>query len=180
MISKNINNSHLFLQHLRSLTFYFISESVEKSERVSIIQQILDMSPNLAQLKLHWRDFRHCSQTYSNLKQLHLQLHRLRVEPKQYINVRRLAELAPNLRSLETSGANIMYNENLVPFVLKIIRRFHRLVYLTLNKHSEYRSKEEKKIMFREKLLEAGHNHLFNSNNIRICLDLRDDLYIWL
>ena len=87
---------------------------------MTIVQQILDASPNLSHLVVAWKDFHNCSQTYSNLKHVHLLLDRLYPEPKEYVNAHRLSQLAPHLCRLETSGANII-NENLVEFVLKII-----------------------------------------------------------
>ncbi len=170
----------LWLHHLRSVTFNIKSGSIERSQRVAIVKQILDASPNLTHLVVAWKDFRHCSQTYSNLKHVHLILDRLYPEPKQHFNVHRLTQLAPHLCSLETSHATIMFNENLVEFVLKIIHRFDQLVYLILNKDSLYRSKEEEKIIFKDKLIAAGHGRLFDCNNIQINFPRRDELCIWL
>lgn len=111
---------------------------------------------------------------------MHLILDRIYPEPKQHFDVRRLTQLAPHLCSLETSGANIMLDENLVKFVLKIIRQFDQLVYLTLNKNGLYKSKENKKVIFKETLIAAGHNRLFDCNNIQIQFYTHDALYIWL
>jgi hypothetical protein len=164
------------------MTFDFESESelIKRSQRVSIIKQILDTSPNLSHLVVAWKDFRKCSRTYSNLRHVHLLLDRLYPEPKQHVNVHRLAQLAPHLCYLETSDAYITFNENLVKFVLKIICRFHYLVNLTLNKDSLYRSEEKKKIMFKESLIAAGHGRLFDRNNIQIEFPRYDRLCIWL
>ena len=180
MVSRYFGKHTLFLQHLRSLKFYFYPRSIEKSQRISIVKLVLSISPHLSRLHVDWKDFRHCSQTYPNLKYLHLVLVRLRIEPKQHIDVRRLTQLAPRLCSLETSCANMTFNENLLTFVLIIIRNFNQLVHLTLNKHSLYRSKVEEKMMFKEKLLAAGHDHVFDSTNIRIEFGHYDDIYIWL
>jgi len=73
-----------------------------------------------------------------------------------------------------------MFYENRVEFVLKIIHQFHQLVYLILNKGSLYPSKEEIKMMFKEKLISTGHNRLFDCNNIRIRFSLNNELCIWL
>ncbi|CAF1359079.1 unnamed protein product [Rotaria magnacalcarata] len=180
MASNCALSGNLFLRHLRSMTFDFELMSIKRSATVAIVKQILDVSPNLSDLVIDWSDFCHCSQTYSNLKHLHLILDRIYPEPKQHFDVRRLAQLAPHLCSLETSGANIMLDENLVKFVLKIIRQFDQLVYLTLNKNSLYKSKENKKVIFKETLIAAGHNRVFDCNNIRIQFYTRDALYIWL
>ncbi|CAF1315387.1 unnamed protein product, partial [Didymodactylos carnosus] len=153
MTSDYCSSCNLLLYSLRSMSFNFKSKSIKRSDRVSIVKQILNIIPNLSHLEIEWEDFRHCSQTYSNLKHVHLVLDRFYPEPKQHFNVRRLTQLAPHLHSLETSNANIMFHENLVEFVLKIIRQFHQLVHLILNKDSLYPSKEEIKTMFKEKLI---------------------------
>jgi hypothetical protein len=162
------------------MTFDSKLHSFGRSYRVAIVKQILDASPNLSHLEIEWNDFRRCSKTYTNLKHVHLVLDRVSPVPSQHFNVRRLTELAPNLCRLETSFANIMLDEHLVAFVLKIIRRFPRLVYLTLNKGSLYPSKEEKKIMFKEKLIAAGHGRAFDYNSVEIDFGLRDEVSIWL
>jgi hypothetical protein len=162
------------------MTFDSKLHSFGRSYRVAIVKQILDASPNLSHLEIEWDVFRRCSKTYTNLKHVHLVLDRVSPVPKQHFNVRRLTELAPNLCRLETSFANIMFNEHLVEFVLKIIRRFPRLVYLTLNKGSLYPSKEEKKIVFKEKLIAAGHGRFFDCNNIQIRFFYCHRLSIWL
>jgi hypothetical protein len=170
----------LWLYNLRSMTFDFESESINRVERVSIVKQILDASPNLSHLEINWNDFRHCSRTYSNLKHVHLLLDRLRPEPKQHFNVDELAQLAPHLCCLGTSGASIMFNDNLVEFILKIIRRFQQLAYLALNTKNIYKSKDEKKIMFKERLTAAGNGQLFNCNDTQIEFLRYDELRIWL
>jgi hypothetical protein len=53
-------------------------------------------------------------------------------------------------------------------------------VYLTLNKGSLYPSKEEKKIMFKEKLIAAGYGRAFDYNSVEIDFGLRDEVSIWL
>jgi hypothetical protein len=180
MTSSCPSSYNLLFHHLRSMTFNFNFKPIERAERVSAVKQILDGSPNLSHLEVEWNDFRHCSQTYSNLKHVHLVLDRLSPEPKQHFNVRRLTQLAPNLSCIETSGAIIMLSDNLVEFVLKVIRRFHQLVYLILNKDGLYPFKEEKKIMFKEKLIAAGHGRLFDYKNIRIRFPGHNELCIWL
>ena len=106
------------------MSFDFERKYIKSTDRVFIVKQILDITPNLSHLKIDWEDFRHCSKTYSNLKHLHLVLDRTYPEPKKYFNIRRLTQLTPHLHSLETSNANIMFYEHLLGFVLKIIRQF--------------------------------------------------------
>ncbi|CAF1343961.1 unnamed protein product [Rotaria sordida] len=170
----------LLFRHLRSLTFNFLSKSISKLERVTIIKQILDASPNLSHLVVPWEDFRECSHSYLNLRHVNLILERLYPEPIEYFNVDRLAQLAPYLCSLETSREIIKLNENLVQFIWKIIHRFDQLVYLIVNKDCLYRSKHEKQKIFEERLLAVGHNQLFNCNNIKIEFRRYDELRIWL
>jgi hypothetical protein len=179
MASSQPSSYGLLLNYLRPMTFDFTSETIERSQRVAIVKQVLDISPNLSHLVVAWDDLRRCSQTYSNLKHIHLLLERLYPEPKQHVNVRRLNQLAPHICCLETSGASIMFNQNLVQFVLKIICRFQQLVNLTLNKDSLYRSEENKKVMFKESLIVAGSGRLFDGDNIHIEFPIYDKLCIW-
>jgi hypothetical protein len=53
-------------------------------------------------------------------------------------------------------------------------------MYLTLNKDSLYPSKEEKKIMFKERLIAAGNGQSFDCNNIQVEFPGYDQLCIWL
>lgn len=107
-------------------------------------------------------------------------LTRFRTEPKQHVNVRRLTQLAPRLCSLVTSSALITYDENLLKFLLKIIRNFNQLIHLAINKDVPYHAKQNRKIMFREKLLATGHGRVFDSTNIRVKCGFYEDLDIWL
>jgi hypothetical protein len=161
------------------MTFNFDPDSISSSQRVLIVQQILHASPNLSHLVVAWKDFLHCSQTYSNLKHLHLLLARIRPKPKEHVDINRLFQLTPNLCRLETGRVN-MFNENLIEFILNILGRFHQLVNLTLNKKCLYRSKQSQKMMFKESLIEAINGRLFDSNNIQIKLYMSDILSIWL
>ncbi|CAF2736744.1 unnamed protein product [Rotaria sp. Silwood2] len=180
MTSDYLSNCNLLLYHLRSMSFDFERKYIKSTDRVFIVKQILDITPNLSHLKIDWEDFRHCSKTYSNIKHLHLVLDRIYPEPKKYFNIRRLTQLTPHLHSLETSNANIMFYEHLLGFVLEIIRQFHQLVYLILNKDGRYPAKEEIKTTFKEKLIATGHNQSFDCNNIRIEFSHLNELYIWL
>jgi hypothetical protein len=68
------SSGNLLFYHLRSMSFNLQSKSIKRTDRVSIVKQILDITPNLSHLEIEWEDFRHCSQTYSNLKHVHLVL----------------------------------------------------------------------------------------------------------
>ncbi|CAF4370042.1 unnamed protein product, partial [Rotaria sordida] len=81
---------------------------------------------------------------------------------------------------LEISGAYLMFNENLVQFIFKIIHRFGQLVYLTLNKDDLYKSKDDKKILFKRRLIEIDNGRLFRSNDIQIVFPQLDKLCIWI
>ncbi|CAF4656393.1 unnamed protein product, partial [Rotaria magnacalcarata] len=59
---------------------------------------------------------------------------RVHSKDEPYFNVHQLTQLAPHLRRLETGGTNIMLNTDLVNFVLEIIREFHQLIELAINK----------------------------------------------
>ncbi|CAF4137151.1 unnamed protein product [Rotaria magnacalcarata] len=172
--------SGLLLRHLRSITFNFKPDSTQNTVRIMIVEQILDASPNLSHLVTAWKDFRHCSKSYSNLKHLRLIVDRVHSKDVQYFNVRQLTQLVPHLRRLETGGTNIMLNTDLVNFVLEIIREFHQLIELAINKGNLYESKEQIRNTFKESLITAVRNGLFDCNNIRIDLCFRDWLYVWL
>ncbi|CAF3575226.1 unnamed protein product [Rotaria socialis] len=172
--------SDLLLRHLRSMTFNFEPDSTQNTVRIMIVEQILDASPNLSHLVTAWKDFRHCSKSYSNLKHLRLIVDRVHSNDEQYFNVHQLTQLAPHLRCLETGGTNIMLNTDLVNFVLEIIREFHQLIELAINKGNLYESKEQIRNTFKEPLITAVRNGIFDCNNVRIDLCFRDWLYVWL
>ncbi|CAF1095545.1 unnamed protein product [Adineta steineri] len=180
-IPSDIADGNLSLNYLHSLNFNFESMPIQSSQRVAIVQHLLNASPNVSHLAVAWEDFRNMSHTYSNLRHIHLLLdHVLYPQPKEYIDIYRLTQLTPNIRRFETSGGNIMFNENTIEFVLNLIRRFRQLVTLTLNKGTYYQSKEKQKIMFLESLIAAGNGKLFDINNIQIKLYSCNVLHIWL
>jgi hypothetical protein len=180
MISNYPSSSPSLLNHLRSMSFQFETERMKEAERVYIVKQILDSSPNLSHIEIDWNDFRHFSKRYSNLQHVHLFLDRLCRTAKEPFNIDRLNELVPNLYCLEISGGYLMFNENLVQFIFKIIHRFHQLVYLTLNKNDLYQSKDDKKILFKQRLIEIDNGQLFHCNEMQIRFTLLDRLYIWI
>ncbi|CAM2728191.1 unnamed protein product [Rotaria socialis] len=180
MISKYPSSCRLSFNHLRSMTFKSKTERIKEAERVYIVKQILDSSPNLSHIEIEWNEFRHCSQRYSNLQHVHLLLDRLCRQAKEPFDIDRLNQLAPNLCCLEISGGYLIFNENLLQFIFKIIRRFDQLVYLTLNKKDLYRSKPANKIIFKERLIEIDNGQLFHSKDIQIRFPQLDRLYIWI
>ncbi|CAF1322814.1 unnamed protein product [Rotaria sordida] len=99
--------------------------------------------------------------------------------PKHYFDIHRLNEIVPHLYLLETSDAIMKQNEYLVEFILNISHQFDQLIYLVLNKNCRYRSKNEKKIMFRDKLITATHDQIFHGNNIHFQFHINDELRIW-
>ncbi|CAF4361844.1 unnamed protein product [Rotaria magnacalcarata] len=180
MISKYPSSCRLSFNHLRSMTFKSKTERIKEAERVYIVKQILDSSPNLLHIEIEWNDFRHCSQRYSNLQHVHLLLDRLCCQAKEPFDIDRLNKLAPNLCCLEISGGYLIFNENLLQFIFKIIHRFDKLVYVTLNKKDLYRSKPANKIIFKERLIEIDNGRLFHSKDIQIRFPQLDRLYIWI
>ncbi|CAF2960608.1 unnamed protein product [Rotaria sp. Silwood2] len=179
MMSKCDSHWNLSLNHIRSITFNIQSNSIKKCERIAMVKRILDVSPNISSLVIAWRDFRHCSRKYLNLKHVHLLLNGFHENPKHYFDIHRLNEIVPHLYLLETSDAVMKQNENLVEFILNISHQFDQLVHLILNKNSRYRSKNEQKIMFRDKLIAATHDQIFNGNNIHFQFHINDELRIW-
>jgi len=153
---------------------------MEKKQRITMIERILDASPKLAFLAVSWKDFRHCSRKYLNLRHVHLMLNGVYNNPNRYFDIHRLNELAPHLYSLETSDAVMMLNKYLIKFILNINHRFDQLVHLVLNKNCLYRSKDEKKIIFIDKLIAATHDQIFHGNNIHFQFRRYDELRIWL
>ncbi|CAF2100591.1 unnamed protein product [Rotaria magnacalcarata] len=180
MISNYPSSCRLSFNHLRSMTFKSKTERIKEAERVYIVKQILDSSPNLSHIETEWNGFRHCSQRYSNLQHVHLLLERLCRQAKEPFDIDRLNQLAPNLCCLEISGGYLIFNENLSQFIFKIIRRFDQLVYLTLIKNDLYRSKPGTKIFFKERLIEIDNGRLFHSKDIQITFPQLDRLYIWI
>ncbi|CAF1088095.1 unnamed protein product [Rotaria sp. Silwood1] len=180
MISNYPSSCYLLLNHLRSMTFKSKTDRIKEAERVYIVKQILDSSPNLSHVEIEWNDFRHCSQRYSNLQHVHLLLDRLCRQAKEPFDINRLNELAPNLCCLEISRACLIFNENLLQFIFKIIHRFDQLVYLTLNKKDFHKSKDANKIIFKERLIEIDNGRLFHSKDIQIRFPHLDRLYIWI
>ncbi|CAM4796653.1 unnamed protein product [Rotaria magnacalcarata] len=162
------------------MTFKSKTERIKEAERVYMVKQILDSSPNLSHIETEWNGSRHCSQRYSNLQHVHLLLERLCRQAKEPFDIDRLNQLAPNLCCLEISGGYLIFNENLSQFIFKIIRRFDQLVYLTLIKNDLYRSKPGTKIFFKERLIEIDNGRLFHSKDIQITFPQLDRLYIWI
>ena len=162
------------------MVFNFESQSIASWQRVLIVQQILQASPNLSDLTVAWSDFVHCSQTYVRLKRVHLLLNRKCSEAKEHVNIDRLIELVPNLRQLETSCGYIILNDGLIEFILNIIHRLSRLMILELNKRSASRCKRPQKLAFQLSLKQAIDKHLPGYNNTRIQFSVSDWLCIWL
>ncbi|CAF0741225.1 unnamed protein product [Adineta steineri] len=170
---------NLSLNHIRSITFNIQSDSIQQCERIAMIEQILDASPNLSSLVIAWRDFQHCSQKYLNLKHLHLLLNGRFKNPKNYFDIHRLNELVPHLYTLETSDSVMMLNEKLIEFILNISHQFNQLVYLVLNKKCLNRSSSKKKLEFSDKLIAASHDQIFHGYNMHFQFYGYDELRIW-
>ena len=180
MTSIDSLNQNLFFNHLRSIVFKYPYEETESSHRVYVVQQMLHASPNLSDLVVAWKDFLHCSQTYSKLKYVYLLLDRKQAAANEPVHIDRLTQLVPNVCHLEIGGASVMFNEKIIEFLLNLIRGFRQLVHFKLNKNCLYRTKYEKKIIFKELLTKAIHERLFHCDNIQIDLHITDELLIWL
>jgi hypothetical protein len=179
MMLKCDSHWKLSLNSIRSITFNIQSNLIKKCERIAMVERILDASPNLSSLVIAWRDFRHCSRKYFNLKHVHLLLNGFHQNPKDYFDIDRLNEIVPHLYFLETSDAVIKQNQNLVEFILNISHQFDQLVHLILNKNSRYRSKNKTKLMFRDKLIAATHDQIFHGCNFHFQFHINDEIRIW-
>jgi hypothetical protein len=170
----------LRLSRLRSVTFTFDPISVVRSQRVYIIDQILDASPRLSHLVVAWNDLRHCSRPNTNVKHIQLELDHHCDMPNKHIHISRLFQLLPRVSYFETSGGNIAFNENLVKFVLKIINTFDQLVELTLNKESYCPVKPETQLTIQQAIFAANSERPLTSNTCQIIFPQRNKLRIWL
>ncbi|CAF4039957.1 unnamed protein product [Adineta steineri] len=179
MMSKCDSHWNLSLNHIRSITFNIRSDSIHQCERVAMIEQILGASPNLSSLVIAWRDFRHCSRKYFNLKYVHLLLSGKYKNPKHYFDIRRLNELVPHLYTLETSDSVMMLNKNLIEFILNISHQFNQLVHLVLNKNCLNGSRDKKELKFRDRLIAASHDQIFHGYNMRFRFYGYDELRFW-
>lgn len=180
MRSNQLSNCGFLFNYLRLMIFNFDSSRIERWQRTMIVEQILQASPNLSDLTVGWKDFVHCSRSYFQLQRIHLVLNQRCAEASRHINIDRLAALVPNLCYLKTSRGYMIFNENLVDFILNMIRRFNRLLKLGLNKGSPSRCKTPQKLIFQETLTKAINKYFSDCNTVRIQVVTSDYLFIWL
>lgn len=180
MKPSNFLSRGLSFHHLRSFTFNCGSTSANRLQRMSIVQQILDASPNLKHLVVAWRDLRYCSRTYPNLRHVHLVLDHSSYKDQKPFDIERLSSLAPSISRLETSLTNLIPDQNLVDFIWEIITRFRQLITLVFNKDSLYPSKEEEKRLFKQYFLETGRQRHYDCHTVHIHFRIRDEISIWL
>ncbi|CAF4014703.1 unnamed protein product [Rotaria magnacalcarata] len=179
----NVTNSlrsDLYFHRLRSVTFTFEYKSMKRSQRVYIIDHILNVSSGLSNLVVDWNDFRSCSCPNPNVRYVHFILKSNYDDPNAQIDVNHLFQLLPGICCFETSDRHIAFNQSLVNFVLKIINTFHQLVELTLNKEGWLPVKPEKQLAIKQAILAADNKRLFDSNTYQIIFPKGDKLTIWL
>lgn len=151
-----------------------------QSERVSIIDQILHVSPRLSHITVEWNDLRYCSRTNTSVKHLRLELYKKYDDPNLYIDINHLFQLLPSIRRLETSNGRIALNENLLKFIVKIVDTFHQLVQLIVNKEGLLPIQPETEIIIKQAIFNTGNKRLLNSDTCQITFARKNELRIWL
>ncbi len=162
------------------MSFVFENGVIRRSERACIIDRILHISPRVSQLTVEWEDLCLCSHSNTNVKHLRLILNKRCQDPNAYININYLVQLLPSICYLETSRANILFNENLVRFVVKIVDRIDQLVQLVLNRNGLISLDPEVAVSIEQEIFNTGNKRLLNSNMCQITFSLRNELRIWL
>ena len=120
------------------------------------------------------------SRVYANLTSLHLMLEHSTYKDRKPFDVDRLARLAPGLRRLATSVANLMPDQRLIDFIWEVIPRFLQLVHLVVNKNSLYPSKPAKRELFQQQFFATGEEHGYRYCTIDFRFRYRDEINIWL
>ena len=119
---------------LRSVIFDFEYKIIKQSDRTYIIDQILRVSPRLLKLTVEWEDLCLCSYSNTNVKHLNLFVNKRCKDPHVYININYLFQLLPNICCLEIGEIDLLFNENLVKYIVKIVDTIIKLIQLVLNK----------------------------------------------
>ena len=153
---------------------------MNESQRVSIVRRILEASPKTTHLAVEWCDLPDCLSSYSNLQSLHLILEHSTCRGRSPFDIERLAQLLPDLQHLETSAAVLMPDEKLVDFILDLIGRFRRLVYIVINKNCYYRSKPRKQIRFLRLFVAACEERGYDGSKIDLRFGRYDEINVWL
>ena len=156
------------------------SASMNESEYVSIVRQVLKASPNVRHLAIEVGCMPECSSVCPNLQSLHLILEHSMYKDQDPFDVDRFARLAPGLRRLETSVANLMLDQKLIDFILDIITGFRRLVHLVINKRSQYRSGPQKKEHFSQLFVSACEKRGYDGSMIDVRFGVYDEINVWL
>ena len=118
------------------------------------------------------------SRFYANLTSLHLMLEHSTYKDRKPFDVDRLARLAPGLRRLATSAANLMPDQRLIDFIWEVIPRFLQLVHLVVNKNSLYPSQTAKKDLFLRLFMATSESRGCNCNTINFCFCCHDEINI--
>lgn len=168
--------------YLRSINFHFLQSSLKQFERVSIMNKIFNLSPNVTHLTVLWPDFDCCSRILNHLKHIQLILDYSPIidRDRDPFDIHRLFQLTPNLLHLQTSTGNIFPDEKSIEFIWRIINQFHRLINLTINKNSLYSSKYEKKLRFKQLFIAEADNQHNHSKRFHVDFTINDEISICL
>ncbi|UJR06659.1 hypothetical protein I4U23_010945 [Adineta vaga] len=129
---------------------------------------------------LEWEDLCLCSYSNRNVKQLNLLVNKRCQDPNEYINNDYLFQLLSNISCLEICRINLLFNENLVKFIGKIVDTIIKLVQLVLNKNSLISIDSEISISIQQTIFNTGNKRLLNSNICQITFPRRNELRICL
>jgi len=168
IISTCHSHWNLSFNNLRSFIFDTDSILIEKSQRIIMLERILDTSPNLSSLAVSWEDFRHCSRQYFQLQQVRLLLDVSYNDSNNFFDIHRLNQLVPQLYVLETTRGIMKQNEYLIGFILKICEHLPQLIHLIINKNSALKSKITSKRIFMRNLTAATQDKMFHGHKIHL------------
>ncbi|UJR18601.1 hypothetical protein I4U23_005508 [Adineta vaga] len=163
---------------LRSVIFNFEYNVMKQSDCVYIIDQILRSSPRLQKLTVEWEDLRLCSSSNRNIKHLSLLVNERCQDPTEYINIDYLFQLLPNISCLEIGRIDLLFNEDFVKFIVKIVDTIIKLVQLVLNKNGLIPIDPEIPILIQQEIFNTGNKRLFNSHICQITFPRRNELRI--
>ena len=147
---------------------------------MSIAARVLDTASRVTDLNMKWSDLPDQSRAYANLTSLHLILEHSIYKERKPLDIDRLARVAPGLRRLETSVANLMPDPRLIDFIWKIVSRFPQLLHLVINKDSHYSSSPAQKDLFWQLFVATSEERGHNCNTIHLHFRRRDEIHVWL
>ena len=180
IISSNCTRRGWSLLHLQACIRTDDSVSVDESQCVSIVRQVLDASPQVKHLVVESYCLPDYSSVYANLRSLHLLLVHPTCKGGDPFDLDRLVQLVPGIRRLETSARALMPDQKLVTFILDIITRFRRLVHLVINRESRYSSGAQKKQLFLQLFVATCEERGFDGSMIDVRFGIFDEINVWL